>query len=143
MSEPTSQPPFDDPSLPAGLASDLSALYGHAVNVPPAVDAAIETAARRRVAQVRRIRIVFRWGAPVAAAAAVVLVALWVRQARSPVFHPSGQVTILDAFTLARQIKAGTKIDKSWDVNRDGVIDRADVELLANRAVQLPKGGTP
>jgi hypothetical protein len=143
MSEPTSQPPFDDASLPAGLAADLSALYGHSVNVPPAVDAAIETAARRRAAQVRRMRVVFRWGAAVAAAAAVVLMTVAVWPARSPVFHPTGQVTILDAFSLARQLKAGRKIDKSWDVNGDGVIDRSDVELLANRAVQLPKGGPP
>jgi hypothetical protein len=52
-------------------------------------------------------------------------------------------VTILDAFSLARQIKAGGKIDKSWDVTADGVIDQADVDAIAQRAVALPKGGMP
>jgi hypothetical protein len=56
-------------------------------------------------------------------------------------FLPGHRVTILDAFSLARQLKAGKTPDKSWDVNQDGRVDQADVDALAARAVALPKGG--
>jgi hypothetical protein len=89
------------------------------------------------------MRVLLRWGGgAAAAAAAILLVALRLMPDR-PVFHPQARVTILDAFSLARQLKAGGKIDKSWDVNGDGAIDQADVDAIAQRAVALPKGGTP
>jgi hypothetical protein len=52
----------------------------------------------------------------------------------------TGQVTILDAFELARNIREGKKIDKSWDKNDDGVIDKKDVDVLAFAAVHLRDG---
>jgi hypothetical protein len=90
------------------------------------------------------MRLLLRWGGGAAAAAAVLLVALRVVPDRKAVFDPRARVTILDAFSLARQIKAGGKIDKSWDVTGNGVIDQGDVDAIAQRAVALPpKGGTP
>ena len=53
----------------------------------------------------------------------------------------NGQVDILDAFALARQLKAGTHPGANWDVNGDGVVDERDVAALAARAVSLGKGG--
>jgi hypothetical protein len=47
------------------------------------------------------------------------------------------RVNILDAFTLARNLERRTPVDTSWDVNRDGNIDRQDVDVIAARAVRL------
>jgi hypothetical protein len=137
MTRPSSQPPRDDLNAPDGLISDLSILYRRTVPVPSAVDQAIVAQARRQGMKMRRQRILLRWGGGAAAAAAVLLVAL--RLAQPP--RPSNHVTILDAFSLARQLKSGVKPDKSWDINGDGVIDQKDVDALAAKAVQLPRGG--
>ena len=62
--------------LSARLADDLRRLYAADFRVPAGVDAAVMNAARARLAQVRRWRLLLRWGGGAAAAAAVVLVAL-------------------------------------------------------------------
>jgi hypothetical protein len=58
---------------------------------------------------------------------------------------------IRDAFYLARQLakessdgkkqEAGSQLPAFWDVNRDGVVDQADVNALAVAAVALPEQG--
>jgi hypothetical protein len=117
-------------------------LYGHGGRVPAEIDRAILQTIQHRTASIRRMRLVLRWGGGVAAAAAMVLIALHLWPSRGPAYHPGATVTILDAFSLARQIKSGTKIDKTWDANGDGVIDQKDVDALAVRAVSLSTGGT-
>jgi hypothetical protein len=52
----------------------------------------------------------------------------------------SGRVTILDAFRLARQVEAHGPVDKRWDLNGDGRVDQADVDLVACAAVRLDSG---
>ncbi len=52
-----------------------------------------------------------------------------------------GQVDILDAFALAREIKTGGHPSPQSDINGDGVIDDRDVSALAAKAVSLGKGG--
>ena len=52
----------------------------------------------------------------------------------------NGRVDIFDAFALARSLKQRTA-SPVGDVNGDGVVDGRDVATLAQRAVQLPKGG--
>lgn len=52
----------------------------------------------------------------------------------------NGTATILDAFALARHIRDGAAPRAEWDCNRDGVVDRRDVDALALAAVQLHKG---
>lgn len=47
-----------------------------------------------------------------------------------------GRVDILDAFSLAKAVKAGNA-PLSDDMNRDGRADQFDVDLLARRAVAL------
>lgn len=131
---------FDD-SLPDGLTTDLAALFPP-IRVPPAVDAAVLANIARQSARIRRMRVLLRWGGGAAAAAAVLLVSVHLWTSRPPAYHPGARVTILDAFTLARQLKAGEKIDPSWDVNHDGVVDQRDVDALASRAVSLSAGGT-
>jgi len=54
---------------------------------------------------------------------------------------PKIQVDIFDAFSLARQLERGQKLDPRWDFNGDGVVDRRDVEAMARQAVKLEKGG--
>src|SRR5689334_1755976 len=123
MPEPSAQFPFDDDTVRPQLAADLSALYGRTPQVPKRVDEAIEATARRHAVRLRRMRVFLRWGTGVAAAAAVLLLTIGLWPSRPPVFRPGAQVTILDAFSLARQIKSGKTIDKSWDINNDGIID--------------------
>ena len=52
-----------------------------------------------------------------------------------------GYVDILDAFAVARQLKGESRPDTHLDVNGDGVVDERDVQVIATRAVELPKGG--
>jgi hypothetical protein len=89
--------------------------------------------------RVKRLRIVLRWSGATAAIAAAVIVAITLLPS-TPKFHAGQKVTILDAFSLARQLKSGKTPDKSWDVNHDGKIDQADVDALAQRAVSLGGG---
>ena len=139
MLDPSKRPPDDDLTAPRRLMADLSALYNRSVAIPPAIDDAILSHARSRITRMHQMRLMVRWGGGAAAAAAVLLIALRL----APSSHPSTHVTILDAFSLARQLKSGTTPNKSWDINGDGVVDQKDVEALAAKAVQLPKGGVP
>ncbi len=52
----------------------------------------------------------------------------------------NGRVDILDAYRLARHIESRDRIEARWDLNGDGRIDRADVDLVAFAAVRLDKG---
>ncbi len=51
--------------------------------------------------------------------------------------NQDGHVDVLDAFQLARQIKAGGPLDLKYDVNGDGVVDQRDVAAIASTAVSL------
>jgi hypothetical protein len=52
----------------------------------------------------------------------------------------NGRVDILDAFKLAKHIKAGIRPDTKWDINGDGAVNRSDVDAIARAAVRLDKG---
>ena len=140
MIDPTHQP-FDESGTARRLTADLSAIYARSIPIPTSVDEAILKEAHHRASRVRQMRLFFRWGGGLAAAAAILLVTLRLIPSEPPKFNPQSRVTILDAFSLARQLKANSKPDKSWDVNGDGQIDQKDVDALAVRAVALPKGG--
>lgn len=141
-----------DAGLPETLRRELLRAYGDPPRVPPSLDDAILGAARREFGRRRRLRLVARWISVGAAAAAAIALMLWLpgtpshRKAGSgtmvqaPV--PTGQVTILDAFSLARAIEAGTAVRPEWDANRDGVVDRRDVDTLAAAAVRLDRGAS-
>lgn len=51
----------------------------------------------------------------------------------------SGRIDILDAYALAKQIDRGQATDQA-DFNKDGQVDQADIDLLANRSVALDTG---
>ena len=48
-----------------------------------------------------------------------------------------GQVNILDAFLLARLVKASRTDPGSGDLNQDGAVDQQDIKLIADDAVLL------
>ena len=141
---------------PRGLIEDVAALYRADVPVPPEVDEAVVSMARQRFAPRRRPRLVLRWAfAGAAASAAALLLALWIvgtpeRRSRAPVasahvsrkedFDGDGRVDILDAFALARHLESAHKPKDKWDMNGDGIVDRADVDRIAMAAVSLKRG---
>jgi hypothetical protein len=151
-------------NTPGSLRDGLRALYGAAPEVPGELDRAILSEARRRLP--RRRLVTLRRLMPLAAAAAVLVVAgvalMMARGARAPepasamkamraVERPpvavedvngDGRVDILDAFVLARRVESGPTPGRRLDLNRDGRVDRADVELVAAAAVRL-NGRTP
>ena len=157
MQTPENQPP-DDAGLnaPPKLVSTLRRASERPVFVPRAIDDRILHAAAQHLQKPVRtsfnwLRLV-RWGT---AAAALALLALLTSHlfrrpspngsqnatfAREDINH-DGRVDILDAFALARKLKAGEKPGPLLDVNGDGVIDDRDVTALAAKAVELPKGG--
>ena len=143
------------------LWADLRVLFAPRGAVPPEVDRAIMDRARKHFVGRRRLPV--RWAASAAAAAAVIILvfALNISDERSstqiaekfevsrtrlvsaglaPDIDGSGRVDILDAFKLARQIKAGLEPSTKWDMNGDGQVNRKDVDLVAFAAVRLDKG---
>ncbi|PWU20644.1 MAG: hypothetical protein C5B50_03480 [Verrucomicrobia bacterium] len=97
------------------------------------------------------------WGAPAAWIGATAVIALVIFLAvihKGPSQNKSaekafvredlnhdGQVDILDAFALARQLRDSSNLPQQLDINGDGVVDERDVEALATAAVKLAKGG--
>ena len=145
--------PNDTPlEAPDELVDDLSGLFEAEAAPPKDVDDAIldmaDRHALRRLVPWRELR----WVA--AAAAALLVLAFLVPAGRliatRPVATPllvvredidgNGRVDILDALTLARHIKAERTVKREWDLNGDGVVDRSDVDTVANAAVRLERG---
>ena len=52
-----------------------------------------------------------------------------------------GKVDILDAFMLAKQLQGKPALDRTLDLNGDGIVDNRDVEIIAVHAVSLEKRG--
>jgi hypothetical protein len=101
----------------------------------------------------RRLRI--HWGWRIAAAAAVIILAFSLDLTKQPDqttdsfsisktqaedIDQNGRVDILDAFKLAKHIESADRTETTWDLNGDGLIDRSDVDIVANAAVRLNKG---
>jgi hypothetical protein len=55
--------------------------------------------------------------------------------------NADGSVDIIDAYLMARAISSNRNICPEWDFNRDGLVDRADVDHVAMLAVRLNGGG--
>jgi len=150
MPEPTDQ--YE--KLPENLARDLAHLYDARINVPESVDRAVLAEADRRLAAAPRPRLRIAWLAGSLATAAAIVLAVMLSFAllisRGPSHarlaalpgdvDASGRVDILDAFALARHLDQGAALQPGWDLNADGRIDRADVDLIAGQAVSLGKG---
>ncbi len=140
---------FED-DFPA-LQSDLRSLYDADLPIPPAVSDRILNRARASLARPTATRRVLRWTAAAAVAAMVIVLVRVnrpVREAGPQVVSiagdvdGNGRVDILDALVLSRRIESNQSIDSaSVDLNHDGLIDRHDVDSVAQLAVRLDRGG--
>jgi hypothetical protein len=143
--------PHDEPHIPSKLADALRHAHEPAPMSFDALDDAVMAATRGELE--RRSRpIVFR-PAPWLAAAALIAFGvtawmIWQPQQTAPTpgarltiaredIDASGRVDILDAFVIARTIERGRTPDPAWDLNADGTVDHADVDLVAGASVSL------
>lgn len=157
MQAPDSRQPDDaELNAPPKLVAALQKSRQRPIFIPRSTDERILRAAREHLQKPESprfnwLRIIW-WGTAAAAIALLALLAsqLWRRPSVSQIsqvntlredINHDGRVDILDAFSLARQLKAGTQPTASTDVNGDGVVDERDVATLAAKAVELPKGG--
>ncbi len=157
MDQHRNSPYTPDPDQLPDLARDLARLADARIEVPRSVDDVVMIAARTALTRRRRGgHPAFRLAAWTAAAAGIVG-AIWVGGilTQGPAATPqiasmmapvvagdldrSGGVTILDAFTLARQLESDRPV-AAGDFNGDGLIDRTDVDAIAMAAVRLPEG---
>lgn len=159
----------DEPDLKVGerFSEDLGKLFAPAQPIPSNIDRAVAEAARRHFARPQRKLWWLKWTVPATAAATIALACLWwAYHGTAPQPTPvafsqlpeeparlggqaepaqedidgNGKVDILDAFALARHIDAQQPMDRTWDFNGDGLIDRRDVDTVALAAVRLNKG---
>ena len=153
-------PTDSDLQAPPEFARDLKAIYAPPSAIPPITDEAILARIRKHSIGRRRKRLLLRWAVPPAAAAAVIMcvvfnpfvtpgveispqsAGIWgTRQlADHRDIDGNGRVDILDALALARSIKHNRVAEQPWDFNGDGLIDRKDVDTIAQSAVRLNKG---
>ena len=132
--------PIDEFDLPK-LANGLKTAYTQRAAVPASIDDAIRAAARERFGQRRRLRVLWRWRTGLAAGIAAVI-AVVVMLHRPAAVQPLARsdnppLNMIDALNLARHLAANDAVDKSWDVNHDGVIDQTDVDVVAAASVNL------
>lgn len=141
-------------AAPPELVSALKRSPKAPIFIPPSLDESILRSARQHLSRPKERKfkwsLMVRWG--VATATLVLLLALLSQFLKKPGSSPGaglaqgglnhdGQIDILDAFALARELKAGAPPNPKLDVNGDGVVDERDVATLAARAVSLGKGG--
>lgn len=121
--------------------------------VPERVDSAVMAMIDAKVTQIqralwrRRISWVFAYSGAAAAAAVLILGAVFGLPARhaarecrmlstiEPTQPQSGPVDIVDAYLLACRLRSGERLPSDCDHNNDGLVDTADVDELARRAV--------
>lgn len=168
MKEPR-QPNEDEPiDAPQELIDTLADLHNERIFIPPSVDESIMAEARKHLSPPpvrKKPTNMIAWsGWGVALAASVVLVASLSQRNRqpfdaaqsestpvaemasaSPVYkrediNQDQSVDILDAFALARQLEGGGAVQTELDFNNDGVIDRGDVDWIAQTSVKIEKG---
>jgi len=151
--------PNSDLDLPTHLIDDIAELYKPPADVPRDIDDEILFAAKEQLGNTRRS---WHWGlvGVIAATIALVFGIELIMQPRRPVLKStpyvrsqqpaivredidgSGRVDILDAFLLARRIETGAGTQPEWDVNKDGRINKADVDAVALTAVRLNGGAS-
>jgi hypothetical protein len=136
-------------TLSSHLNTSVQAQVGE---VPGYVDQAVLRVLRTR--RLSPVAVAWRWrplaglGASVAAVLLAAGLWLWIRadrRATTPVtawdVDGNGQRDILDAYMLARQVRAGQALPARWDFTGDGRVDERDVELVARDAVALQREG--
>jgi hypothetical protein len=133
------------------LSRDLKRLYQSPGPVPDSIDRTILSRLPAPSRRPYRIR-VYRALAALAALIGIVIGLLVFRQGETNIstheqaristvartdIDQNGTVNILDAFCLAKHIKSQQPTRPTWDLNTDGRINQADVDLVANTAVRI------
>jgi hypothetical protein len=132
------------------FAHDLRAIYRDDVKVPAKIDDAILNRARAHFARPSPRGLVLRIGALATAAAAVVVIGIFLakpqaaKDASQVAVAPrdvtaKNGVDIVDALKVARDIRDGRANVVRDDFNHDGAVDQRDVDAIAMAAVQLPE----
>jgi hypothetical protein len=130
----------NNPEIPAGLKSELKGLFRPGFSVPAEVDRAVlDRAFQRILSRQRRWHRNIRLAGSVAAAAAIIIFACIFLNHNTVAadIDRNGRVDILDAYKLARHIESADSKNKSWDINGDGLINQADVDVVAMVAVHI------
>ncbi len=131
--------------LLAALGRELS-VSPPPIEIPAAQDRALRAAAVARAAAIRPRRSGRRVAMVVAACAAAVLALVAVRgvftgAARHEVaagdVDGDGRVDVVDALVLARALDRGAPMPGRCDVDRDGTVNRSDVDAIAGMAVSI------
>jgi hypothetical protein len=130
--------------IPGELIANIKTLFDTDSTIPGAIDDAIIAEADRYLVRRRRFR-ALKWMVPVAAAASLTVVLLSLFSEKDTAIRGDAislaltteDITILDAFRVARIIRTGERGKEEWDVNHDGTVDQADVNELIAAAVRL------
>lgn len=138
-----------DLQAPTKLVDSLKRLREPRLFIPATLDETILRPARQRLEKARRPAPWLRFLPWLAAATTAIVLAIAIpRFVAKPGnsfakedLNRDGRVDILDAFALARTLKAGAFANPQLDLNGDGVVDDRDVAVLAAHAVSLQKGG--
>ena len=155
---------------PEELIDALADLHNERIFIPPSIDESIMAEAKKHLkpaqAQRKQSNLIAWSGWGVALAASVVLVASLTIQNQKPAIsemadstpapeavvasanapferediNQDRSVDILDAFALARQLESGGPVQTKLDFNNDGIIDRGDVDWIAQTSVKIGKG---
>jgi len=141
---------------PARLVAALQQTTKQDIFIPRTLDETILGEARSHLSRPQQRALnwlpLFRWSFASATALFVIVIASVVLRQHlkpaqenavtsTPALNAGRPVDILDAFALARELKAGKHPDSRQDANGDGVVDQRDVAALAAQAVSLQKGG--
>lgn len=145
-----------DSEAPSGLIHAFRQLRAKSIPVPPSVDDAVLSAARRtlnrpapeapRASRWWEIQNWPNWARIPGLAAAGLLVAFfsfWLASSRfdREDVNRDRVVNILDAFQLARELRSGAPLPSRFDFNGDGIVNQADADAVAAKAVRLERSG--
>jgi len=151
MADPDQQNTENDLRVPETFVKAMKDWGKERIFVPPSIDQTVLSKALQHLNRTRHRS--FHALVPWTLAASIALAAWLVHTlpklkstpvdgngAAGPAIVQKSRMDIFDAFALARRIERGPKPDPHWDINGDGVVDRHDVEAIAQEAVKLEKG---
>jgi hypothetical protein len=143
-------PEPNEEEIPPLLREDLVQLFNRAPAIASDVDASILSSARSAYERRMKFRPFVRRVVVVGSIAAGLVITFTLvsvlhhappRLAQIGDVNRDGRVDILDALVVARALADGGKLDASWDMNHDGVVDQKDVDWIAATAVNVSGAG--
>ncbi len=145
----------DEISVSPRFSKDLHMLLEPKAAIPSEIDRKIQRKARRYFRRRRAWRLVrYPAAAAVIAAAGFIGMAVLNRPGVSDSIRSgtgqvcredidrNGTVDIRDALFLARKVESQAEINRQWDINQDGLVNRVDADRVAMVAVNLSRQET-